>query len=445
MRTTLHPGLLVVTTLLLVALATPAIAQFTVLGPTKCTSCKEDNGHEDEDEWWQKLDGPPPLGHINALKQMEVEDSVKYAAAVGLDETFDGVYDLEGSCVACHATVFKGDARAGVSCENCHGPGSDYLESHQEEDSYQDSLARGMKDVIGNLENWARECMTCHVMDDQRLIDAGHPSGDDFRLEGPTESGDLTKYGVVALHWENDYAAEQVAAAAEAVRAELVARRSPPQLTAAPPTEPPAPAAVVPDPAVAPAIEAPAVAEVSAVADPPTPTAANLADPPATPSPAPDTPAAPPAPSAPTPTTNTAAIPEAPDAVPDAPAPLPPPEPAEPATPLEPPPPRILEPPPPRIVERVVTEEVPVYIVEQLPALPQSPAGIVAAVQGRAVALLNGLLRREGRTPVRVTPPEPSTEYRGADAELLRLQREVLTLAIEALGTAPRSDETPEQ
>ena len=229
MRTTLHPGLLVVTTLLLVALAAPAIAQFTVLGPTKCTSCKEDNGHEDEDEWWQKLDGPPPLGHINALKQMEVEDSVKYAAAVGLDETFDGVYDLEGSCVACHATVFKGDARAGVSCENCHGPGSDYLESHQEEDSYQDSLARGMKDVIGNLENWARECMTCHVMDDQRLIDAGHPSGDDFRLEGPTESGDLTKYGVVALHWENDYAAEQVAAAAEAVRAELVARRSPPR------------------------------------------------------------------------------------------------------------------------------------------------------------------------------------------------------------------------
>jgi hypothetical protein len=138
-------------------------------------------------------------------------------------------------------------------------------------------------------------------------------------------------------------------------------------------------------------------------------------------------------------------MPEAPDAVPDAPAPLPPPELAEPATPLEPPPPRILEPPPPRIVERVVTEEVPVYIVEQLPALPQSPAGIVAAVQGRAVALLNGLLRREGRTPVRVTPPEPSTEYRGADAELLRLQREVLTLAIEALGTAPRSDETPEQ
>ena len=55
-----------------------------------------------------------------------------------------------------------------------------------------------------------------------------------------------------------------------------------------------------------------------------------------------------------------------------------------------------------------------------------------------AMDMLDRLLRREGRAPVRVVPSEPMTDYRGADAELLRLQQEVLALALEALGTDPR-------
>ena len=70
-------------------------------------------------------------------------------------------------------------------------------------------------------------------------------------------------------------------------------------------------------------------------------------------------------------------------------------------------------------------------------ALPQSPAAAVAEIQGRTIAVIDSLLRRGGRAPVRVVPPERKTQYRGADADLLRLQEEVLSLAIEALGTAP--------
>ena len=69
--------------------------------------------------------------------------------------------------------------------------------------------------------------------------------------------------------------------------------------------------------------------------------------------------------------------------------------------------------------------------------LPTSPAAAVAAVQGRAIALVDALLRRGGRAPVRVTPPEKKTDYKGPDADLLRLQDDVLSLAIEALRTAP--------
>ena len=38
------------------------------LGPNRCINCHD---HDDEKEWWEKEDGPPPDGHINALRQME--------------------------------------------------------------------------------------------------------------------------------------------------------------------------------------------------------------------------------------------------------------------------------------------------------------------------------------------------------------------------------------
>ena len=384
--------------------AAPAAAQGYV-GPAKCINCHD---HEDEAEWWEREDGPPPDGHINALRQMENVDSPQYAAAVGLDESLDGVYDLEGSCVTCHATVFKGDANAGISCESCHGPGSDYFDSHQEQNSYRDSLTRGMLDVVGNLQGWVEQCVRCHVMDDPRLIDAGHPSGDDFDV--------AEKFEVVQAHWGNEYRASAVAAAATAVRRAVLETRT------APPED------VVPTTSSAPATPAPTTgAPPAAVAAPP-------------PRPAPPPPPARPA---------TAAPAAAPAADPN-PAPGPRPEarpaaaartPRPPARPVAPPP-RTTPPPAPRPdrTDPVVISETGAAVVEPLPALPRSPAALVAAIQGRAIVLLDRLLRRDGRAPVRVAPPEPPIDYRGPDAELLQLQQEVLALALEALGTAPAAD-----
>lgn len=106
--------------------AVPSLsAQPQYVGPNKCLNCHD---HEDEKAWWQDQDGPPPNGHINALDQLELENTTKYAEAVGLADP----YDVGGSCVPCHSTVYKGEPLSGVSCESCHGPGSDYLDIHQE-------------------------------------------------------------------------------------------------------------------------------------------------------------------------------------------------------------------------------------------------------------------------------------------------------------------------
>jgi hypothetical protein len=75
-------------------------------------------------------------------------------------------------------------------------------------------------------------------------------------------------------------------------------------------------------------------------------------------------------------------------------------------------------------------------------ALPLSASAAVAAVQGRLIVLIDSLLRRDARTPVRLSPPTPPA-YHGPDAELLRLQDEVLSLAIESLAAPPAPAKKP--
>jgi Cytochrome c554 and c-prime len=396
--------------------------KYQYLGPNKCVNCHD---HDPEKKWWEKEDGPPPKGHINALNQMETPKSAVYAKAIGLADP----YDVKGSCVRCHATVFKGEANAGISCESCHGPGSGYIDVHQEKGAYQKALAVGLLDVVKKPQTWAPICMDCHVMDDAKLVAAGHPSGDDFDLGA--------KYPIVAKHFKNQPDRGIVAQLGSSRRASIIAKRGgKPTTAAAPaPAAPAAPPAAAPTPAAPPAQTPPAAAPAGpAPAPAPTPAPA-----------APPAPATPPAPAAPPPA---AATPPGP--APAAPAPAakpapsaPAPRPAAPPSPRPTPPPSALPPsappavPPPQVAAPAGTP-VPAVETPSPSALPRSPAAAVAAVQGRAIALLDALLRRSARAPIRVTPPEPKTVYRGADAELLRLQEEVLRLALEALGTAPK-------
>ncbi len=83
--------------------------------------------------------------------------------------------------MGCHATVFSGDANAGVSCETCHGAGSDYVEPHQQKGTHARSVTLGLFDTRGNLSVWAKMCVDCHIMKDAKLIAAGHKSGSGLR------------------------------------------------------------------------------------------------------------------------------------------------------------------------------------------------------------------------------------------------------------------------
>jgi hypothetical protein len=356
------------------------------VGPGKCTDCHD---HETQKEWAEKRDGDGKgKQHLNALNQLADKKASEYAKAAGVAD----VYDVKSTCVKCHATVVRRSADFGVTCESCHGAGKDFLKPHQEKGAYQTAVTLGMNDTVKKPDAWVRLCVSCHVLGDDpgdaALIKAGHASGDDFDVS--------VKFVPVAAHWMSKYTANQIAAIARPLKAAVVAKRAPavsPAVVAAPPAPPPT--------------AAPA----------PSPPPATASTPPPAPSPASGSAPVTPAPSSPA--SGAGAAP--PPVARPVPAPRPPAQPAAaaPALPLVPEP-------------TVRPAEAPLA-----PDLPLTPAGLVSAIQGRIAALLDDLLTKGTRVPVPVTPPPPKTTYRGTDTDLLRLQDEIISLALEALRSPP--------
>ena len=90
-------------------------------------------------------------------------------------------------CLACHALYVSPEQQAqtfeladGVSCENCHGPGSGWLGPHTTKNwPHEKSVQLGMYDTR-NLEKRGEKCLTCHLgtadkFVDHEMIAAGHP------------------------------------------------------------------------------------------------------------------------------------------------------------------------------------------------------------------------------------------------------------------------------
>jgi hypothetical protein len=240
-------ALIVAAAMLVCVSRAQAQGRFQFVGPNECLNCHD---HDSERQWYEKQEIPEVqrrfpakganAGHINALKQLEAAKSADFARAIGLRDK----YDLNGACVKCHATVFKGDANAGVSCESCHGPASGYLKPHQSKGAYTQSLSLGLVDLVGKVPAWAQQCASCHVMDDQRLVAAGHPSGDDFDLG--------EKFAPVSLHFKKKYSTGDVSVISREIVRGIIARRrggvapaaTPgPSPLVSPPPPPPPPAA----------------------------------------------------------------------------------------------------------------------------------------------------------------------------------------------------------
>lgn len=395
-----------------------ASAEHTFTGPSKCTGCHD---HERQASKWQREE-PAAFGgksHFAALKLLDNPKSGGWAKAIGLPDP----YDVKGSCVRCHGTVFRGDANAGVSCESCHGAASGYLDVHQEKGAYAKAVAAGLRDLRQKTAAIARVCVDCHITTDRKLLAAGHPVGEKF------DAGvSLQKI----VHWATAYDFARVGADGRALTGGRAAKGPEPAASSAAAAAKPATGAL--------AASEPAAAGTARGA--PAPAAAAPRPPTATKPAAP----APPVEAAPW-DWDQPVRPLPPEYVPEG-----APEPARPVAPAatkpaggapapgRPRPVALPRPPqreptvPPSLAEERTPIAVPAVAPSAtlVPAVRRPPAAQAAEVRGRAVAVLDRLLRSGARTP-NLPPPEQPAEFRGPDSELLRLQDEILALALEAL------------
>lgn len=171
-------------TIIIISFSFNAFAQHKTLGPGSC-GLGQNNCHFNDNEWWKNDDHKFTVQSMyDALPQYE---KMAELTGVGAANLFKG----NNKCMGCHGTVISGKEASevdnGVSCESCHGPGSDYKDPHSEGDpkggknrpGYTKGLQLGMRE-LAKLEVRADACVSCHYINDETLLRAGHPSGNTF-------------------------------------------------------------------------------------------------------------------------------------------------------------------------------------------------------------------------------------------------------------------------
>ena len=126
---------------------------YSYVGLKKCKPCHLKHQHK----VWK--DGP----HAKAYEELASEQSLKVAKELKLKEE----PQKSAECLSCHVTAFgvadslktKVTLEEGVSCEACHGPGSDYYPM-----KVMKALTAGKQDPkeVGLWAQTEELCVTCH-------------------------------------------------------------------------------------------------------------------------------------------------------------------------------------------------------------------------------------------------------------------------------------------
>ena len=168
-------------------------------GPKKCQEC-----HGDEFKVWESTK------HFTSLKTAHKSKKVKpkpITKAVGGNKRMK----KNKTCVLCHYTMIqkkagaKAKAKAGPSCESCHGASSDWFDIHNdyggpavkrdaETPEHKAARRQNARDsgMVWSFMRYgiAKNCMSCHGLAREdidgdtlaKLLGAGHPLNHEFEL-----------------------------------------------------------------------------------------------------------------------------------------------------------------------------------------------------------------------------------------------------------------------
>jgi len=133
-------------------------AKFKYIGAKKCKMCHKGAKKGEIFEKWEASD------HAKAYETLASDESKKIAKEKGIK----GDPQQAAECLVCHVTGYEAPAdqkeasltlEEGVSCEACHGPGSEYKGMKVMKGIYDGSL-KG--EDYGLIEADEANCKTCH-------------------------------------------------------------------------------------------------------------------------------------------------------------------------------------------------------------------------------------------------------------------------------------------
>jgi hypothetical protein len=139
--------IVVMTVICAIAVFTPQIhaqAKAKYVGEKMCAPCHRGAQKGSQAEIWEKSD------HAKAYKTLETPEADKIAKEKGLKTAAKD----SPACLKCHTI---GDGKDGVTCEACHGPGSEYKSMAVMKDRAK-ALASGL--LIAS--NDPKVCEKCH-------------------------------------------------------------------------------------------------------------------------------------------------------------------------------------------------------------------------------------------------------------------------------------------
>jgi len=132
--------------------------KFKYIGASKCKMCHNKAKTGKQFSLWQER------GHAKAFETLATDLSKQVAAKAGVK----GDPQQAKECLVCHVTAYNAPAaqkeatltmEEGVSCEACHGPGSEYKNMKVMKDIYA-GTAKGAD--FGLIEPTKELCVTCH-------------------------------------------------------------------------------------------------------------------------------------------------------------------------------------------------------------------------------------------------------------------------------------------
>ena len=151
--------------ILFVAFTMSVIAQEAMyVGVAKCKACHGKKIGDQYGIWEKSL-------HANALKSLSSEEALKYAKEHNIADPAKAP-----ECLNCHSTMSMADKKLidpkgkltmeeGVSCESCHGPGSEYKSPKiMKSKAYDEDYAAAHKAAMdaGLVVPTEKTCITCH-------------------------------------------------------------------------------------------------------------------------------------------------------------------------------------------------------------------------------------------------------------------------------------------